>query len=378
METILYITITQFVFAALLVLTKKQRQAADLVLGFWLLTMTVFLVLTLLKEQFPHSLWGKVQLYPLGGILGPFLYLYVQKLSSPHPRLSRHDLAHLVPFALICLVELLFPQNVDHYFTSGNFLDRGRWSYTAILIILNLIYLALALKELAVHRHNVRQVFSYESSTISLGWLYAVIIIFSLTFVITLGMLVAILLVGPFINPGLPIFLGFCIFAYAISYYGVRQPVIYNPPLEAELELTEDEDAPRYIHSSLTEQEARQHIDRLLQYMEEEHPYRERDLTIQAVSAALDIPQHHLTQTLNEFLGKNFYSLVNEYRVEEVKRLLIDPAYDHYSLLGIAYEAGFNSKSAFNATFKKVTGLTPSAYRDQIRTTPGKPDAHPI
>jgi AraC-like DNA-binding protein len=365
MEPILYITITQFVFAALLVLTKKPRQAADWVLGWWLITMTIFLTLVLFKEQWPQSAWSKLQVYPLGGLLGPFLYLYVRKLVSPHPHLQWTDLWHVLPFVLICVVELSFPLEVDQYFTEGNFLDRGRWTYTAILIVLNLVYLGLALQVLARHRKAIQQVFSYDSSAITLSWLYTVIVIFSLTFVLTLVILLAILVVGPFINPGLPIFLGFAIFAYAISFYGVRQRVIYEDTSPAVAEIT-DLESPRYIHSSLTEEDAQKHIAHLLAYMEEAHPYRERELTIQTVSEALDIPQHHLTQTLNEFLGKNFYTLVNEYRVAEVQRLLTDPSYDHYSLLGIAYEAGFNSKSAFNATFKKFTGQTPSEYRKEM------------
>ncbi len=97
--------------------------------------------------------------------------------------------------------------------------------------------------------------------------------------------------------------------------------------------------------------------------MEEVRPWLQRDLTIHDVSEALDFPQHYLTQTINEDLGKNFYTLVNEYRVEEFKKRLLDPKNAHLTVLAIAHDAGFNSKSTFNTVFKKLEGMTPSQYR---------------
>ena len=73
---------------------------------------------------------------------------------------------------------------------------------------------------------------------------------------------------------------------------------------------------------------------------------------------------HNLSQVINAKLGKNFYDFVNEYRVEEVKRRLRDPKYTNLKILAIGMDAGFNTKSTFNAFFKKHTGLTPSQYRE--------------
>ncbi|MBV6655045.1 MAG: AraC family transcriptional regulator, partial [Mameliella sp.] len=70
-----------------------------------------------------------------------------------------------------------------------------------------------------------------------------------------------------------------------------------------------------------------------------------------------------LSAIINSCLGKNFHDFVNEYRIEEVKRRILDPAYDHWSLLGIALDCGFNSKSTFNRIFKKFTGYTPRAFK---------------
>jgi AraC-like DNA-binding protein len=69
---------------------------------------------------------------------------------------------------------------------------------------------------------------------------------------------------------------------------------------------------------------------------------------------------------INEHMGKNFYSLVNDYRVEEVKQRMEDPAYRNLTILAIAYDAGFNAKSSFNTIFKEKTGMTPSEYQRSV------------
>ena len=78
---------------------------------------------------------------------------------------------------------------------------------------------------------------------------------------------------------------------------------------------------------------------------------------------------YHLSQLLNENLNQKFYDFVNGYRVEEAKRALFDPANDHLTILAVALEAGFSSKSAFNAAFKKFAGTTPSDFRKQRPAT---------
>ena len=98
--------------------------------------------------------------------------------------------------------------------------------------------------------------------------------------------------------------------------------------------------------------------------MKENEAYLKGDLTIQDVSDATQIPKHHITQVLNERLNKNFYSFVNEYRVEKVKLLLSNSKYNQFTILAIGYEAGFNSKSSYYNSFKKIEGVTPSEFRN--------------
>jgi AraC-like DNA-binding protein len=72
---------------------------------------------------------------------------------------------------------------------------------------------------------------------------------------------------------------------------------------------------------------------------------------------------HHLSQLLNQQLHITFYDYINQYRLEEVKQALWDPQEDHLTILALAFEAWFKSKSVFNEAFKKYTGITPSAYK---------------
>jgi AraC-like DNA-binding protein len=101
--------------------------------------------------------------------------------------------------------------------------------------------------------------------------------------------------------------------------------------------------------------------------MEEEKPYLNPNLTLNDLSNKLGISNHNLSEILNTHLKQNFFDFVNQYRVEEVKKYLADEGNDHLTLLSIAFDAGFNSKSGFNAIFKKYIHVTPSEYRQRMR-----------
>jgi len=101
---------------------------------------------------------------------------------------------------------------------------------------------------------------------------------------------------------------------------------------------------------------------RLLEVMEREKVYLVPSLTLVDLAQRLEIAPCHLSQIINESMQLTFRVLVNKYRVLESKRLLVEQG-QALNILGIALDAGFNSKSAFNSAFKKHTGLTPKEYR---------------
>jgi AraC-like DNA-binding protein len=147
------------------------------------------------------------------------------------------------------------------------------------------------------------------------------------------------------------------VFVYAMGYIGLRRPEALTgmddlPPAP-----------PRYEKSTLTLERSDTYLQRLLDLMNKEKPYLDGDITLQKLAKALSISPHHLSQTINEQLNQNFFDFINTYRIEEAKRMLLDPAKKHYSILAVSEEVGFNSKSAFNTAFKKHVNMTPSEFR---------------
>ncbi len=381
LEIILHIGIAQFIFAALLALSRKPRRLSDHILAFWFGLMTIFMVMSLMKSDYPNSAWAKLQLFPFFFTLGPFLYLYVRTLCQQKQKLEFIDGLHLLPFIIFSVSAVTSDAPVDEDLLNGGVFQLNRLIYSMGSLASVAVYIPLTLKRLRRHRNDLLEYFSYTSAKISLNWLRMVVTGFSVMFALTFISALVNVAIGKYtIHPGLFLFLGFAAFAFTFTYFGIRQPIIYTKKVderfvdemeEVEEAEVEEESTGKYSHSSLSVTQAEQYIQQLTAYLEEGKPFIHRDLTIQDVAKELDIPQHHLTQAINEQLEKNFYTLVNEYRIEEVKKRLIDPKSAHLNILAIAHDAGFNSKSSFNMTFKKYTGMTPTQFRKEM---PGASD----
>lgn len=118
----------------------------------------------------------------------------------------------------------------------------------------------------------------------------------------------------------------------------------------------------KYEKSGLKEEEAKRLLKNLKEHMTNEMPYLENNLSLSMLAEQLNISANQLSQLLNEYLNKNFYDFINTYRLKEFKEGVKDPKNCHFTLLSIAYQCGFNSKTTFNTFFKKATGKTPSEY----------------
>ncbi len=118
----------------------------------------------------------------------------------------------------------------------------------------------------------------------------------------------------------------------------------------------------KYKTSPITPQQMDASKKALLELMENDTPHLNPSLKISDLALMLGIPSHHLSQILNEGMRTNFYDFVNTYRIEDAKCRLKDKNYSHYSILAIGLDCGFSNKTTFNRTFKKITGMTPSAY----------------
>ena len=104
---------------------------------------------------------------------------------------------------------------------------------------------------------------------------------------------------------------------------------------------------------------------KLKKVMETEKPYIEDNLNINMLAKMLNTSINKLSQVINETFDQNFYSFINTHRIEESKQLLKDPENEKYTIISIAYDCGFNSKSSFYNAFKQNTGITPKKYLEQ-------------
>ena len=231
-------------------------------------------------------------------------------------------------------------------------------------------YTFLTLKILGRHRKQLKDRFSYFSESNELNWLYALTAIFSSTYLVyfALGAYNVFIKQGYFdIAYTSDVFL--TILAFSVSYFGIKQPYLFKVIPEEKDEQSKiggrkDEDSKeKYKNSNLSDEQKEDYVKHIFEYMLAERPFMNAELTVQDLSKHLNISRHHLTEILNNDIGKNFFTFINEYRVEEVKRRLLDDRFEHLTIVAIAFESGFNSKSTFNSIFKQNTGMTPSQWK---------------
>ncbi|HER09981.1 MAG TPA: AraC family transcriptional regulator [Bacteroides sp.] len=369
MEAILYIGISQALFAGILIALKRPRMLANKILGAWLLIICLEMVIVMIDVTL-------VELYPIKILpytYGPLLLLYAQLMTREHPTFHPGYMWHFVPFFLFLIAVLLFLDKPVMNGTDG-FLLMDR--FVSVRIIYGVtFFMSITAYSIAtfvvIHRHQKRlkQLVSYSSGKITLQWLLGLSITFYLGYVLMFIFGGIDILVGfmPF-DPYELSFIGLTILTFLFSVFGFNQSSIFEEVVkykDAE-DVPENDGAGKYQRSGLKKKDVARYISRIEAFMQQEKPYLDRELTIYDLSDSLEIPRHFISEVINEHMGKNFYNLVNEYRVEEVKQRLKDPAYQNLTILAIAYDSGFNSKSSFNTIFKEKTGMTPSEYLKKV------------
>jgi AraC-like DNA-binding protein len=312
---------------------------------------------------YPHLLKIQDPFYVLGA---PLLFLYIRTLITGRSWSGKKDLLHFIPFGLcfLFLTPFYLQSGEAKLFSVGShFYFWQRWSYlrSTTLIVQFIIYLSLMAWMLAVYSRKLKRETSPADKSVlfqvrfMLVTLTAVWVMGSLKFVLTILYPAYDTATVDLLVPA-----SLSLFVYAMGYIGLRKPEvvmgreILPPP------------AKKYEKSTLTLERGDAYLKRLLDLMEKERPYTDGALTLQKLAKALAMPPNHLSQIINEQLNQNFFDFINYHRIEEAKRMLVDPAWKHFSILAISEEVGFNSKSAFNAAFKKHTDMTPSEFRKVI------------
>jgi YesN/AraC family two-component response regulator len=140
------------------------------------------------------------------------------------------------------------------------------------------------------------------------------------------------------------------------SYKNFQEPLCKEIK---EIEKSVNEGKAKY---KLTEMEIEENYKALQKYFEEQKPYLDPNINLTKLSNALNACSHNISLTINTRFDKNFFDLINSYRVEEAKNLLQSPKSGQLTIEAIGQEAGFNSKTAFYRAFKKNTQITPSEF----------------
>ncbi len=121
----------------------------------------------------------------------------------------------------------------------------------------------------------------------------------------------------------------------------------------------------KYEKSALSKEAQTQTLKKLQDIMEKDRPYLDNSISLPKLAKRIQISSHHLSQILNDCLNKNFFEFIADYRIREAEKILSDPKNITLMIEEVAEIVGYNSKSAFNNAFKKLTGLTPSQFREK-------------
>ncbi|MCB0595027.1 MAG: helix-turn-helix transcriptional regulator [Lewinellaceae bacterium] len=345
---------------SVLLISRKANRRPNRVLGVFTLIYSMGLLERILR---PYR--GQAVMTYLSDLLGgtvflyaPLVYIFIYLLLKG-PISRKRWLQHLAPFTIYTLgmtaVHLFAPAPQGQ--SGGDVLE---------LVVLLFLYIQIFYYSFL----SIRMVLKAEAAEtatrgyVPLRWLKALII--GLTVIYSLSFLGILLVVFGFpIGQSLFIIVQVAsvVVVYLLSYFALVQPQLAYAPLN------HDQDAPpKYQGSSLSDTDKQQLLERILRHTETAKPYLVPNLSIEEFAGQVDVNRYYISQVINECLEQNFSDFINAYRVQETQALLQDPDRQHLKILAIAYEGGFNSKTAFNTAFKKFTGMSPSQYRRQANS----------
>jgi len=342
-------------FAFFLVTLKKGNRLGNIIFAVFLFSKCLGIINHLifhLQVNNPHVYF---LLNPFGFLFGPALYFYVRSLTFRDFKFKKRDVIHLLPFVSVWI----FFSWIFHFRSTAvklqiltSIVERIPFEeiiMTTLLFVLVAFYVGAAILILKGYRNNLKEIYSTLDEK-NLLWLNMVVFGFAAIWMFDIAGFVMYLSGIPHLLLSSMTMALIFIFANFVVFTGLKQPEIF----------TGAEQKVKYLHSPLTQAEKEQYLKQLHSFMESERPYLNPSLTILNLSKKLSISSRYLSQVINESLGVNFYDYVNQYRIEEAKRIMADTTQDYGNILDVLFDSGFNSKSAFNRVFKNLTGMTPS------------------
>ncbi len=305
-------------------------------------------------------------------VFGPLIWLYLVNSFQKAPKFNPSWLIHFFPFFLFVLLlpqfssEILTWRSV-HYgmltvFDEYNSEPISFFQYLygivfAVQFFHALIYL---LKAYSVLR-GAGAALKSEQSTISNQTIqlnYSFLLLTLLVILAVSGFIGFLFFTGSYRKEADYMYiLPMTALQYLLLYQAIRQPNKYFLQSDSNSNV-------KYEKSSLPAKVAHAYFEKLSLEIKERKLYLNRGLTLAELSEVLDISVHHLSQSINQSTGRNFYDFINALRVEEAKLQI--KSEQEKTLLQIAFAVGFNNKTSFVNAFKKNVGMTPSAFRSHI------------
>jgi AraC-like DNA-binding protein len=300
----------------------------------------------------------------------PLIYFYISAITGKIRKFRPIYLLHALPFlAHLAFMSFTFYslpgpailRAIEDFLAGGRIIDRKMISpgsegaslaFLAAMGAIALSYYAVMAKRVAEYRRDLADFYSDLKNKI-----YGLLVIV-MSVSLAIWALVAFVIVSAAKYQVAPMIL-YAIGLYLATYKLVTAPEIFSGNCVMS--------ALRAPAAGGARQGQERALEAFVAFVEEGKAYLDPELSIGDVCGRIGLPVHQVSKALNARLKMNFYRFINEYRVEEAKRALLDEGKPEKSILAIAMASGFNSKSTFNEVFKKSTGLTPSQFRDAPR-----------
>lgn len=348
--------VQSYLFAVFLLTHSKGKKISNLVLAVFLLFLGTQMVGVVLSSTGSDTVLDKFK-GSYGYIYGVLFYVYTRSLIYKDFRFKPADWLHFIPFVVVSIFPIL---------------NLSIRQITIIGLYISICaYMTLSFREIARYHRVVKNTQS-NYDKINLSWLRLAITIFSVTLTIDILQFLANKFNAPYwfertVSYG--VFICLLTLVVAMVYKGLRHPSLFMGISQEDADLNNTipkENQLKYVNEGLASEDNKANLHKLEEYMQVHQPHLQPELTLNMLADALEMSPRYLSQIINYHLGQNFSDFINTHRVEAAKNRLQNPKDDKETILEVLYEVGFNSKSSFNAIFKKKTGMTPTEFKQSL------------
>jgi len=382
LQVILYVGAIQGILLSLFLFSVKSNRISNRLLGLLTLLWGIFLLAYGLQfagmySKYPHFI--KV-FYQFLFVFFSLLYLQIKYLVSDYKKFQKRDFIHFLPLIIsILLYSNFFIQSAEVKLQ----INANKSEYYRILQILGdefiafqgIIYSITALLLLNRYRKKIQDYEStVEKKLIAVQNIGISLNLFS-WIIGTVGIQFYYFHVKPEVDLFTISYLVMVVVIYVISFAAIKSPEIFKlnrhkiKIIDLADKILKNENTAKSENLLSQESELVELDKRLQELMNKEKPYLNPELTLSELANLLNTSRTQLSNVINQLHEINFYKFINQYRVEEVKKIMLAPENENLKLISIAYDAGFNSKASFNRIFKQMTGMTPSEYFFKIKNS---------